>query len=106
MPELTKGKEGKIMAEIKKEENKVIIGDSQENPLAEIHFVPSGATKLIVDHTYVSDEVRGQGIGEKLVQRIVSYARKTNKKIIPLCPFAKSQIDQHSEYQDVLANNQ
>ncbi|MBD8003886.1 GNAT family N-acetyltransferase [Bacillus norwichensis] len=90
------------MVEIKQGENKFYVGDNQEDSLAEIHFVPTGATKLIVDHTYVSDELRGQGVGEALVKRIVTFAREERKQIIPLCPFAKSQIDQHEEYQDVL----
>lgn len=90
------------MVEIKQGENKFYVGDNQEDSLAEIHFVPTGATKLIVDHTYVSDELRGQRVGEALVKRIVTFAREERKQIIPLCPFAKSQIDQHEEYQDVL----
>nr|WP_295975192.1 GNAT family N-acetyltransferase [uncultured Bacillus sp.] len=94
------------MVEIKKGENKFYVGDNQEEALAEIHFVPTGATKLIVDHTYVSNELRGQGVGEALVKRIVAFAREEQKQIIPLCPFTKSQIDQHEEYQDVLKERQ
>ncbi|MBS4200001.1 N-acetyltransferase [Bacillus sp. FJAT-49732] len=94
------------MIDIKQGENKFYVGDNQEEPLAEIHFVPTGATKLIVDHTYVSDGLRGQGFGEALVERIVTFAREEQKQIIPLCPFAKSQIDRHEEYQDVLKDRQ
>ena len=94
------------MVEIKKGKNKFFIGENQEEALAEIHFVPTGAKKLIVDHTYVSDELRGQGVGEALVKQMVLFAREEGKKLIPLCPFARSQIDQHKEYQDVLAENE
>lgn len=94
------------MVEIKKGENKFYVGDNQEEALAEIRFVPTGATKLIVDHTYVSNELRGQGVGEALVKRIVAFAREEQKQIIPLCTFTKSQIDQHEEYQDVLKERQ
>ncbi|MBD8006924.1 GNAT family N-acetyltransferase [Bacillus norwichensis] len=92
------------MIEIKTGKNTFFVGENQEQALAEIHFVPTGAEKIIVDHTYVSDDLRGQGVGEALVEHIVAFARKEGKKIIPLCPFAKSQIDQHKEYQDVLAD--
>lgn len=91
------------MIEIKKGNNKFFVGESQEEPLAEIHFVPTGAKKLIVDHTYVSEELRGQKVGEALVRQMVMFAREEEKKIIPLCPFAKGQIDRYKEYQDVLA---
>jgi uncharacterized protein len=34
---------------------------------------------------------------------MVEYAREEKKKIIPTCPYAKDRIEQHKEYQDVLA---
>ncbi|QHA93129.1 GNAT family N-acetyltransferase [Bacillus sp. N1-1] len=94
------------MKEIKKSENKFFVGENPDAPLAEIHWVHTGSKQMIVDHTYVSEELRGEGIGEALVERVVSYAREEGKKIIPLCPFTKSRINQHEEYQDVLAENQ
>ena len=35
--------------------------------------------KVIIDHTYVSDELRGQGIGEALVEQMVVFAREQGK---------------------------
>ncbi|NJO01625.1 MAG: N-acetyltransferase [Bacteroidia bacterium] len=58
--------------------------------LAEMTFVMTGANKFIIDHTEVSDELRGQGIGQQLVESAVAYARENHMKIIPLCPFANS----------------
>jgi len=87
--------------EIQAKENGYYVGDASE-PKAEIHVVPTGETKWIIDHTYVSDELRGQGIGEQLVLRVVEAARKEGRTIIPLCPFAKAQFDRHEDYQDVL----
>ncbi|KON97560.1 hypothetical protein AF333_20945 [Aneurinibacillus migulanus] len=69
---------------------------------AEITYTPVGDDTIIIDHTFVSDALRGQRIAEKLVYKVVEKARMENKKIIPLCPFAKSQFMRHEEYQDVL----
>jgi uncharacterized protein len=71
--------------------------------VAEIHFVSSGESDLVADHTYVSEELQGQGIGEALVKRMVEFTREEGKKLIPSCPFVKAQIDRHKEYQDILA---
>lgn len=90
------------MIDIKKDGNTFYVGE-QNNKEAEIHYVPAGKEKIIVDHTFVSDGLRGQGIGEALVKRIVAYAREEGKLIIPLCPFAKSQIERNEEYHDILA---
>jgi len=70
--------------------------------LAEMTFSKAGDTKIIIDHTEVSDALRGKGAGKQLVSAAVAYARKNNIKIIPLCPFAKSVFDKVTEFQDVL----
>ena len=59
--------------------------------------------KFIIDHTEVYDGFEGMGIGKKLVTQAVVYAREHNKKIIPVCPFAKSVIQKVVALQDVLA---
>ena len=41
-------------------------------------------------------------IGFKLFNAMVDYSRESNKKTIPLCPFAKTQFDKNDQYKDVL----
>ncbi len=63
----------------------------------------AGDSKFIIDHTEVSPDFNGKGVGKKLVLAAVEYARKNNVKIIPLCPFAKSVFDKVEEIRDVLS---
>lgn len=72
------------------------------NRLAEMTFSKAGDRMIIIDHTEVSDALRGTGAGLKLVAAGVDFARKNGLKIIPLCPFAKSVFDRKPEYRDVL----
>jgi predicted GNAT family acetyltransferase len=72
--------------------------------LAEMTYSKAGENLIIIDHTEVSDALRGKGAGKKLVDEAVDYARKNGIKIIPLCPFAKSVFDRSPEYNDVLNN--
>lgn len=90
------------MATINKGENKFYIGDDIKEPLAEITFIENGDNRLVIDHTYVSDELRGQGIAGELVEKVVTRAREKGKKIMPLCPYAKSKLKKTPEYHDVL----
>ena len=69
---------------------------------AEMTYSRAGDATIIIDHTFVPEGLRGRGIGEALVRRGVEDARAAGRSIIPLCPFAKAQIDRHSEWQDVL----
>ena len=63
----------------------------------------AGNDKFIIDHTEVSPDFNGKGVGKKLVMASVEYARANNVKIIPLCPFAKSVFDKVEEIRDVLS---
>lgn len=69
---------------------------------AEITYSKAGSDKIIIDHTEVSDELRGQNIGNELVVHAVNYARENDLRVIPLCPFAKSIIERNESLQDVL----
>lgn len=63
----------------------------------------AGEDRLIIDHTGVEEAYNGQGVGMKLLEAVVDFARKNHKTIIPLCPFAKAMFQKHQELQDVLA---
>lgn len=69
---------------------------------AELTYSRLGGAAIIIDHTGVSDALRGRHAGHALVARAVEDARKEGRKIVPLCPFAKAQIARHAEWQDVL----
>lgn len=89
--------------EIKRKNEQFYIGDNPESPLAEMTIVLSGTKQLIIDHTMVSDQLRGKGVGDQLLAEVVQFARDKNLKIIPLCPFAKARMEKNKEhYRDVL----
>lgn len=70
--------------------------------LAEMTYSQAGENLIIIDHTEVSDALRGKGAGKQLVQAAVTYAREKQMKILPLCPFARAMFDKTPEFQDVL----
>ncbi|MBW3519839.1 GNAT family N-acetyltransferase [Flavobacterium sp. NKUCC04_CG] len=70
--------------------------------LAEMTYSKAGDAMIIIDHTQVSDKLRGTGAGKKLVLKAVEYSRAHNIKILPLCPFAKSVFDKDPDLSDVL----
>jgi uncharacterized protein len=76
--------------------------EEESERLGEMTYSKAGDRLIIIDHTDVSDKLRGQGAGKKMVLAAVDYARKNNLKILPLCPFAKATFDRTLEIQDVL----
>ena len=73
--------------------------------LAEMTYSKAGDALIIIDHTEVSDALRGKGAGKQLVSAAVDHARKNNLKILPLCPFAKSVFEKVTDFQDVLSSS-
>ncbi|MDY8108704.1 DUF5996 family protein [Fulvimarina sp. 2208YS6-2-32] len=69
---------------------------------AEMTYSRAGERLIIIDHTDVPAALRGRKVGERLVRQAVEDARRDAVTIIPLCPFAKAQIERHPEWQDVL----
>lgn len=90
------------MIDIKKGTNKFYLGELEANPKAEVTYIPSGEDKIIIDHTFVSDELRGQKVAQQLIKKVVDFARQENKKIVPQCSFARKEFTKNEEYQDVL----
>lgn len=88
---------------IKKSEKKHFIENEEGKIVAEITFVHAGTSKVIIDHTFVDESLRGQNIASKLVASVVEVMREQDKKIVPLCPFAKAEFVRKKEYQDMLA---
>jgi len=93
------------MLEIKHEDDgkkgEFYIGENDQH-LAEMVYTWAGENVFIIEHTDVDDSLRGQGIGNKLLDCAVAWAREKKVKIIPLCPFAKSVFDKDSSIHDVL----
>ncbi len=69
---------------------------------AKMTYSKLGNTQIIIDHTEVSDDLRGENVGKNLVETAVQFARDHDLKILPLCPFAKAMIEKDESMQDVL----
>jgi predicted GNAT family acetyltransferase len=69
--------------------------------LGHLTFTRAGDTLVILDHTEVSDEARGTGLGRQLVDAAVAWAREARLSIIPLCPYARSVFEKDASLQDV-----
>jgi len=71
--------------------------------VAEMTYTHAKPNKIIIDHTEVSDTLKGQGVGYKLIDASVEYMRSNNLKVIPLCPFANAVFKKKAQqYSDVL----
>lgn len=58
--------------------------------------------KLTVFHTEIDPAREGRGYGKQLFNAMVAYVREHHLKVIPLCPFVRSQFNRYpDEYADL-----
>jgi predicted GNAT family acetyltransferase len=57
---------------------------------------------LVIFHTEVPRELRGRGMGDKLVRSVLDEARRRKLKVVPRCWFVREFVDRNPEYRDVM----
>ena len=65
---------------------------------AEMTYVHAGDARIIVDHTFVDESLRGEGVGQALLKATIAYARDEGYTIHATCPYAKAQLGKHPEW--------
>ncbi len=66
----------------------------------EFFTTSQGEEGIEYKHTEVPKELGGQGIAGYLVKYILDDAAAKGLRVKPTCPYVKSYIDKHPEYQD------
>lgn len=75
--------------------------NKQEGKLvAEITWTMLGDV-MAVDHTFVSPDLRGQGVAKKLLDRAAVYAREKEYKMEPICSYVVTAFERYDEYNDI-----
>ncbi|GLC89427.1 GNAT family N-acetyltransferase [Lysinibacillus piscis] len=68
--------------------------------LAEITWQQQGNV-MVMDHTYVSDTLRGQGVAKKLLDQAATYAREHGYKMQAVCSYVVAVFEKSNAYDDV-----
>jgi len=82
------------------EDNRIYATSSDNRVIAELTFtVKDGVANI--NHTFVDDSLRGQGVAGQLVQAAVDHFLKRNLKISATCSYAFLWLKRHPEYESV-----
>ena len=79
-----------------KEENRIYLQNSENETVAEVTFYEIQEGVYNIDHTFVDESLRGQGIGNKLVQEAVNTIRKKGASVQATCPFASKWLEENT----------
>ena len=80
---------------------KVIVASIGDEVIGECEFESEDDTWTIL-HTGVDEAYGGRGIAKKLVISVAEAAIKYNKKIVPLCTYAKKVLENNDEYKKII----
>lgn len=58
--------------------------------------------RVVFDHTFVPDELRGRGIAANLVRAALNEARQRRWRIVPRCSYVAAFIKRHPEFADLV----
>jgi uncharacterized protein len=56
-------------------------------------------------HTEVDPAFEGHGVGSLLTRTAMDDARARSRTVVPLCPFVKSWLEKHPEYEGMIARS-
>ncbi len=70
--------------------------------IAELTYEPTGERTVIADHTWVSDQLRGQGIARKLLDALVAWARESNTRVKARCSYIVRELERDPSIADVI----
>ena len=71
---------------------------------AVLDFRMSADDLINATHTFVPVPMRGRGVGQALVDRLVTDARKQEFRIVPTCPFVRAHLERHADRADLIAS--
>ncbi len=76
-------------------ENRISQKDENGRVIAEITFPETSPRIFVINHTFVDESLRGQGIASKLVQAAVDEIKKRGGKVEATCSYAKKWLKEH-----------
>ncbi|MDW2796910.1 GNAT family N-acetyltransferase [Clostridium boliviensis] len=82
--------------------NRIALYHSDSSLLAEVTFPDVDSNTVNINHTFVDDSLRGQGIAGQLMKAAADQLRSEGKKAVLTCSYAINWFEKHPEYQDLL----
>lgn len=71
--------------------------------LAEVTFPDREPGTVEINHTFVDESLRGQGIAGMLLEQTARELKETNRKARPTCSYAVSWFERHPEWAELVA---
>ena len=89
--------------EFKYESNRIYLENEEGKLIAEVTF-PTIKDQLVnINHTFVDDSLRGQGIAGKLMEAVGEKIVKENQKAVLTCSYAVRWFEKNTQYEEIIS---
>lgn len=89
--------------EFKKEANRIYLENDRGEMIAEVTFPAISETVVNINHTFVDNSLRGQGIAAKLMEEVVKELSASGKKAVPTCSYAIMWFEKNKQFNSLLS---
>ena len=79
-----------------KEDNRIYSKNEKGEIVSEITYQEIEKGRYNIDHTFVDESLRGQGIAQKLVEMAIEEIKKKNGKVEATCSYAKHYLEKNN----------
>ncbi len=83
-------------------ESNRIYYEQEGRTLAEITFPALDDTTVNIDHTFVDECLRGQGVAGRLMELAAAELERTGRKAVPTCSYARRWLENHPDQAEKL----
>lgn len=84
------------------EKNRIYCKNEEGEVVAEVTFPDLDENTIEVNHTFVDDSLRGQGIAGQLLEAAAAKAKRESKKVIPSCSYAIKWFEKNDNYSEIV----
>lgn len=89
--------------DFKHETNRIYLDDPAGKTLAEVTFPDINENSVEINHTFVDDSLRGQGVAGKLMEELVNRLRAEGKTAVLTCSYAISWFEKNKGNNDLIS---
>jgi predicted GNAT family acetyltransferase len=84
------------------EANRIYVNDESGEMIAEVTFPDRDGGTVEIDHTFVSDKLRGGGVASRLMEHAYDEIKRRGGRAVPTCSYAVKWFDRHEDKRDIL----
>lgn len=87
--------------EIKEENRKLILRENNFNA-AYLKYSEDEDKDYIIESIFVDEKYRGKGLAKIIFDEFIKKVKKENRKVIPICSYAKAQFEKREALEEFL----